>query len=44
MPDFWLPYPRRELIVMRRCPDCGCHPPTQGHKDECPSGDTEEVK
>lgn len=23
MPDIWLPYPRRELIGMGRCPDCG---------------------
>lgn len=42
MPDIWLPFPRRELIAMRRCGDCGCHPPTQGHKAECPTRKAEE--
>lgn len=37
MPDIWLPFSRRELIGMKRCPDCGCHPATQGHKTECPT-------
>lgn len=35
MPDTWLPYTRRELIGMGRCPDCGCHPEKQGHKPDC---------
>ncbi len=33
----WLPFPRAKLIQMGRCPDCGCHPPTQGHRDGCPN-------
>lgn len=37
MSDIWLPFPRRDLIAMRRCPDCGCHPAKQGHKAECPT-------
>lgn len=33
--ECWLPFERRELIARKRCPDCGCHVATQGHKDEC---------
>ncbi|WP_166654596.1 hypothetical protein [Mycobacterium sp. BK086] len=33
----WLPYPRAVLVGMGRCPDCGCHVETQGHKDNCPT-------
>lgn len=40
MPDMWLPYPRRELIGMGRCADCGFHEPTQGHREHCPRKET----
>lgn len=33
----WLPFPRRELVARNRCPDCGFHPATQGHRDGCPN-------
>lgn len=33
--ECWLPFPRRDLIARKRCPDCGCHIATQGHKAEC---------
>lgn len=33
----FLPYPRRDLIAMGRCPDCGFHPETQGHNTDCPT-------
>lgn len=33
----WLPYSRAQLIAIKRCPDCGFHPPTQGHNPRCPS-------
>ncbi|KAB7761201.1 hypothetical protein [Mycolicibacterium mucogenicum] len=33
----WLPYSRRELIALKRCPDCGHHPTTQGHNPKCPA-------
>lgn len=33
----WLPYSRAKLIAIKRCPDCGCHPPTQGHNPKCPT-------
>lgn len=33
----WLPYPRRHLIAIHRCPDCGWHPETQGHHPDCPA-------
>ncbi|AUX82007.1 hypothetical protein SEA_FRANKIE_81 [Mycobacterium phage Frankie] len=36
-PKIWLPFSRPELIRRGRCPDCGCHPNKQGHKDECPT-------
>jgi hypothetical protein len=36
MGELWLPFPRAQLIGMKRCAECGCHPEKQGHKDECP--------
>lgn len=36
-PKLWLPYPRKTLIEMRRCPDCGWSPKEQGHHQHCPT-------
>jgi len=41
-PRIRLLFTRAQLIGMGRCPDCGCHPATQGHKTECPSRRAEE--
>lgn len=33
----WLPFPRRELVARNRCPECGLHIRTQGHREGCPN-------
>lgn len=40
-PKIRLLFTRAQLIAMRRCADCGWHPPTQGHHPDCPTWDTE---
>ena len=40
-PRIRLLYSRRELIAMGRCPDCGWHPPAQGHHQACPTNKDE---
>ncbi|AEL19993.1 hypothetical protein SEA_TAPIOCA_61 [Mycobacterium phage Tapioca] len=40
-PKIWLPFSRRELIAMQRCPDCGWHPKTQGHHPDCPTNNAD---
>lgn len=41
-PPIWLPYSAHRLAVLGRCPACGFHPPTQGHRPECPTLTTTE--
>ncbi|PQM45685.1 hypothetical protein C1Y40_04129 [Mycobacterium talmoniae] len=36
-PRIRLLFTRAQLVAMKRCPDCGWHPPTQGHHDDCPT-------
>lgn len=38
-PKIRLLFTRAELIAMKRCPECGWHPKTQGHHPECPTWD-----
>jgi hypothetical protein len=34
-------FTRAQLIAMKRCADCGWHPPTQGHHPDCPTTEPE---
>lgn len=40
-PKIRLLFTRAQLIAMKRCPDCGWHPPTQSHHPDCPTTEPE---